>query len=212
MAYYFRGDNWLQGSGSPVTAPPLTFAAWVRPPYPPSTAAMILEASNGSTAERFTLYYEPNFGFGIYQQGNGQGAAAYVPFTNSSWYHVCGVIYSNSLRKIYLNGTNNGGPASDATAITTSGINSIRIGIRSDLNFGVNGDIAEVAVYDTALSDAEILSLARRYSPSLIRPQNLKMYLPLLRTVQDVRAGRLFTLEGWTAATPTPTTHPAVIC
>jgi hypothetical protein len=211
MAFNFRGDNWLQGNGTPVTGPPLTFSAWVRPPYPPSAAAMIIEVSNNTVAERFTLYYEPNFGFGIYQQGSGQGAAAYSPFISTGWYHVCGVISSNSLRKIYVNGVNNGAPATDTTAVTTTGVSAIRIGIRCDQNFGVNGDIAEVAVYDVALTDAEILGLARRFSPGLIRPQNLKMYLSLLREVQDVRANRLFTREGLTTVTPSPTTHPAII-
>jgi hypothetical protein len=56
-----------------------------------------------------------------------------------------------------------------------------------------NGRLAEVAVWDVALNADEITALARGYRPSLIRPDKLLWYIPLVREIQDVRSGLTIT-------------------
>lgn len=70
-----------------------------------------------------------------------------------------------------------------------------------------NGTIAEAGIWNVALTDDEILGLARGFTPNQIRPQSLQLYAPLVRNLIDVRGGRaIANVNGATVAT-----HPRVI-
>lgn len=69
-----------------------------------------------------------------------------------------------------------------------------------------NGYVAECALWNTALTDAEIESLAKGFSPRRIRPQSLVFYAPLLRNLQDLRQGLALTAVN----SPTVASHPRV--
>ena len=53
----------------------------------------------------------------------------------------------------------------------------------------MNGYIAESAIWDIALNSSEINALAKGYKPSLIRPNKLQFYSPLIRNLIDTRKG-----------------------
>ena len=55
------------------------------------------------------------------------------------------------------------------------------------------GSIAEAAIWSAALTDDEILSLAKGFTPDQIRPQSLVFYAPLIRELQDLRGGLTIT-------------------
>jgi hypothetical protein len=57
----------------------------------------------------------------------------------------------------------------------------------------LNGSLAEVGIWNAALTAAEVLSLARGMSPSLIRPQSLTIYAPLVRDLIDKKSGLTIT-------------------
>lgn len=56
-------------------------------------------------------------------------------------------------------------------------------------NFDI-GETAEYAIWNAALTAAEIESLAKGFRASRVRPQSLKEYYPLIRGLQGVRGGR----------------------
>jgi len=56
-----------------------------------------------------------------------------------------------------------------------------------------DGQIAEAAVYNAALSAAEIASLANGMTCDKIRPQNLVFYAPLVRNLIDQKGGLTIT-------------------
>lgn len=70
-----------------------------------------------------------------------------------------------------------------------------------------NGTIAEAGIWNVALTDAEIASLAAGFTPGQVRPQSLTFYAPLLRDLIDVRGGRTIT----NINSATVATHPRVI-
>ena len=70
----------------------------------------------------------------------------------------------------------------------------------------LSGTISEAAIWSVALTDAEIASLAKGFSPRRIRPQSLVFYAPLLRNLQDLRKGLALTAVN----SPTVANHPRV--
>lgn len=56
-----------------------------------------------------------------------------------------------------------------------------------------NGLIAEVGIWNAALTAAEIASLAKGMTCDKIRPQSLVFYAPLVRDLIDAKGGRTIT-------------------
>ena len=98
----------------------------------------------------------------------------------------------------------------DTTDLTPTGINELLIGARrfsGAVGLYFDGSIAEAAIWNAALTDDEILSLAKGFTPDQIRPQNLVFYAPLIRELQDLRGGLTITNNNGA----TVSNHPRVI-
>ena len=76
---------------------------------------------------------------------------------NDGWTHFCGVYKNGEYSKIYINGQLKKSVLS-ASKIYWN-IHSSKIGIYSSLNTYYNGQISDVRIYATALSDSDILEL-----------------------------------------------------
>ena len=57
----------------------------------------------------------------------------------------------------------------------------------------MNGLIAEVGIWNVALTADEIASLADGMTCDKVRPQSLVFYAPLVRELQDVKGGLTIT-------------------
>ena len=76
----------------------------------------------------------------------------------------------------------------------------------SSVNNCFDGEVAETAVYNAALSAAEIASLAKGMTCDKIRPQSLVFYAPLVRDLNDHKGGLAITnINGSTVAN-----HPRI--
>lgn len=180
-----------RATNPPVTAVPLTISAWGRR----QVAAGFLDLVSlwdlvGSGTNYFELMLLDD-GTGVGGFGGGGGLLCYALGGGSSgsatavtpvaapnpsaseWHHACGVWTSASSRAAFIDGGNKG---TNATSTTPSGIVSTAIGQAS---FNAGGSIADVAIWNVALSDAEVLALARGMSPMLVRPSALVAYWPL---------------------------------
>ena len=101
------------------------------------------------------------------------------------------------------------------TTITTSQnynrVNSDNLNIgRGVFGFGstwLNAQLSEIGIWKAGLTDNEIASLSKGFTPDQIRPQSLTFYLPLVRNVQDLRDAKSITNTNGA----TPATHPRVI-
>ena len=69
-----------------------------------------------------------------------------------------------------------------------------------------DGKLAEVGIWNVALTAAEIASLAKGMTCDKVRPQSLVFYAPLVRNLQDVRGGLTITNNN----TATVATHTRV--
>ena len=127
-----------------------------------------------------------------------------------TWLHL-GATYDGSTNAVginlYANGSLDNGSATQDTLgndATTNALN-LTIGARPDGSAAFNGAVAEVGVWSGVLTAAEMASLAKGFSPQLIRPSGLRFYAPLVRGQNDIR-GQNGTLTGTTVVA-----HPRMI-
>lgn len=122
-----------------------------------------------------------------------------------TWHHAAARFAGAASRIAYLDGV----PGTEQTTSRATGgaLDNLIVGRgpggTHNPSQPFNGRIAEAAVWDVALDTDEIAALARGFKPSQIRPDKLLWYLPLVRTVQDLRSGLTYTTSG-----PVVAVHP----
>ena len=211
MAISFSGTTQsYYAASAPVTAVPLTMACWMN-----KTSASTGGFLMGVMRDAGSLWY----GFYLYATSSGKvqaplannnvfagGVDSTTSYSANTWHHVCGVYSSNTSRTIYLDG---GGSATDTTSLTPTLIDNVTIAAARKsgaVDNYLNGSLAEVAIWSAALTQPEVKSLSAGMSPKLVRPQSLRLYLPLIRSPLDQKAALAFTTEG----SPTVVSHPRV--
>jgi len=209
MAYDFDGINQsLTRASAPVTAVPLTLACWFNPDLL-QDAALCSVGSSGSGLGSWFALFTGLTGVVIASatsSGNQANATTTATYTTGSWNHCCGVFSANNSRTIYLNGAN---AVTSTASRTPAAVAETIIGSRRASGiFGAyfNGKIAEVGIWNAALTAAEVASLAKGMTCEKIRPQSLVFYVPLVRELQDVRQGLTITNNNGA----TVTQHPRV--
>lgn len=186
MSYDFDGSNdYILSTSVPTSSTPVTLACWFDADTASGTEGLVtITDSAGNNGVRMTT----NTGkirAVVEGAGNAEWAETTVSFSANVWNHGCAVFSSSTSRTIYLNGGN----AITDTVSRTPGT-STRFHIGASRNSSVtsgyfNGSIADVGVWNVALSAAEVASLAKGVSSLLIRPQNLIFYAPLIRELFD---------------------------
>jgi hypothetical protein len=136
---------------------------------------------------------------------------ATTPAANT--WHSWATSFDGTNARIYHNGSLEGTSAATSASfnasvwvdvlalITSAGT------LDSSSQFSI-GDVAEVAVWNTALTAEEITSLSKGYRAKLIRRPNLLFYAPLIRDLAEIRNSRTLVKQ---AGTDTYTDHPPVI-
>lgn len=181
-------SQYLIKTGSiPVTSAPLTLAAYAKPASAHVGGILCLgKTSGGYPYERFVIscdiVYElddPPFNF----QAAGSNlfySAIGGSYSVGNWYHVCGVAASSSSRTLYVDGTS---VATNTSSVTPSSINSTLVGAYADplatTQFHFNGSVLWPAIWNVALTDDEVASLAAGAHPLTIRPESLVFFAPL---------------------------------
>lgn len=210
MAYSFNGSNQrLTPASVPVTAVPLTMACWFRANNTTHAGALITFTNSQSGLNYLTLYANGN-ATGDPVQIVDQGSSNFAQFGTSTgfsanqWHHACGVRSSSTSRTVYLDG---GSSATNTTSIAPTGINEFNIGsFQTAAGNWLNGQIAEVGIWNVALTAAEVASLADGMTCDKVRPDNLVFYAPLVRDLIDYSGGLAITNNN----TATVANHPRV--
>lgn len=207
MAYDFNGSShYIEATYIPVTAAPLTLAGWFNSDSD-TTSQTIISITNSGGQERFLLTAsggvtgDPVRATTI--QGNvGAAADSATGYSANTWHHAAGVFASSTSRIAYIDGV---GGTAETTSRTPGTMNTTRIGVTvgggARSNY-MNGRLAEVAIWNVALSAVEIAALAKGIKPFLIRPEKIVLYLPLVRDIVDYKSN-----VGWTNSGATVDNH-----
>jgi len=187
MAYEFNGSNQYLSSTHPVSAAPFTMSAWAKLNNSSGNRG-IISIGNASTNHRYILYMSTSFLLFYVQDSSGYNQISYYGISENTWYHCCAVMESSSSRKLYINGIN---VSSSTLTMSPVGIDSLYIGAihSSGVDGFMNGQIADAAVWNAALTEDEIKSLADGMTSDQIRPQNLAFHAPLIRNLNDTANG-----------------------
>ncbi len=142
-----------------------------------------------------------------------EGTESLTGFTTNTWHHACTIFASGTSRSAYIDGG-----SKDTGIIDIGNLADIdTLGIGAGIYNGgtilgeTSGSIAEAAVWNAALTDAEVSILALGYSPLFVRPQNLVFYMPLVRDEDnDLIGGLNFTAVSGNSG-PAVSKHPPII-
>lgn len=197
MAYTFNGSNQrITIASTPITVAPLTIACWYNTTDNANTQGFV-NVCNSTGNQGFRLQIRGNIaGDPVSAQtiGSSNGLAyTTAAYSINTWQHACGVFTSTTSRTAYLNGGNAG---TNTTACTVTGADRIIIGMNLSSSAAtnlMNGQLAEIGIWNIALATDDIIALADGVSPSLVRSNSLVFYAPLLRELIDLRDPRIFT-------------------
>ena len=119
-----------------------------------------------------------------------------------SWFQFGAVFAHATLRSAYFEG---GNKATNIVNCAPDGAQFDKVKIS-----GVNtkGNMAEVGIWNVALTDEEMEILGKFVSPLLVRPESLVFYLPLIRDDDNDLIGGLHLTE---VGTPQIATHPNIL-
>jgi len=194
MAYTANGTTQYLSAAAPVTAVPVTIAAWFYPTASVNGAIGYLGVA--SSQHRLQLSYRAARTVQAYaQSGSGFPSVESTATTPlNTWAHACAVFSSNSSRSIFLNGGNS---ATNTTAISSpEAFTSTNIFARtaaSSVGTYFAGSIAEFGIWNAALTAEEVASLAKGMTCDKVRPQSLVFYAPLVRDLNDQKGGLAIT-------------------
>jgi len=200
---------------TPVSNTPLTFACWFNTTN--TTDAQVLMCVNAaSSPNRIVmravgdLAGDPIRISAVGTTGSGASADTTSGYSSGVWTHACGVVTSSTSRTAYING---GSSATNTTNVAVSGIIQASIGVQRYNLFPsgqlfFNGSIAEVGIWNAALTAAEIASLAQGMTCDKIRPQSLVFYAPLVRELIDQKAALAITNNNGATVANHPRIYP----
>ncbi len=198
----------LEIDSAVLSSPPITMACWFKYPQVAGgvnlTMCALADKDSGTEFTRMFMYNgAPRCQ--VISAGNNEQAAVASGITWDVWGHSCAVFANTSSRSIYLNG---GGKVTNSNFASSAGLDRTSLGRTGDSSPGdyFFGWIAEMAIWNAALTDAEVLILSKGYSPLFVRPQNLAAYWPLLRGIKDK-----FGIYNLTASGTTVGTHSRII-
>lgn len=184
----FAGREFITASSqfaaktSAPTTYPVTISAWFNS-YS-TNANQVIAGLFQSDARRLLVYYSPSRTVIVDAIDNGGATPALATSTTTAatntWNHILAIWDSATSRRVYLNGA---GSATNSTSKTTSGLTTLAVGARNNsgtwgLHF--NGVLAEVAVWNVALTAAELVSLNSGASALEVRPESRVHYSPLI--------------------------------
>lgn len=173
-------NQFLSTGIATVTAPPFTFVTWA---YVDDTAvvnpAMTLDVlADATTGWEMTTQAAP----GLKVQYNGRGVGIFALATTTlitinTWHHLAASSAAANSHAVWLDG---GGKSTSVVNVVAAGIDDTLLSLNRRRNGYFSGRLAESAVWNAALTDAEIAILAAGYSPLFVRPQSLVAYWPLI--------------------------------
>jgi hypothetical protein len=173
--------RYLQWDNVPISAAPFSISIWGKTIDDTDDYQTMLGIGQSGTDHFWRLRLRPVSGSVDWtaedSSSAGKASTTAVPNVNE-WFHIGAVEAASNSRRILLDGANEGTNTSDIvpSSVDTTWIGQLDDGSPSDR---FRGPLGHFAIWDAALTNAEIRSLAKGASPKQIRIGNLIRYWPL---------------------------------
>lgn len=198
MARSFDGTCYLQHIGTPpVNDSPLTISLLFETDQITNSKCLFSIGRSADTPYSEYFIQRSTDSLIAYSKAGaaGAGATSSAVLVSNTWYHACGVFAADNDRRAYINGVNKGTNITNISPDPATQDN-MKVGSRANANDYLQkfvGSTAELGVWNVALTDEEVAILGLRYSPLFVRPQNLVLYLPMIRDEdRDIVGGFTF--------------------
>lgn len=215
MAIQFTAASteYLEVNSTPVVAAPFTMACWFNSDSIAAGQTLLFVGDKDVANEFWDLQLRGDvvgdpLRFERTTSAGTVNADTTTGYSANTWQHACAVEASATDARVFLNGTNKG---TNTTSRAPAGSDRLSIGRRGSSvpTLYMSNHIAEVAIYNIALSDAEVALLALGASPLFVHPEALVFYLPMIAlggggTQLDWVGGRTMTETN----TPASAAHP----
>ena len=202
-----------------ITAMPaagMTISAWIKATTLLTLQEILTLGQAASNSNRWTIDVNAASTFSQSQARDGAAASfgtATAAVTSGVWCLVTGVFYDDTNRAGFTNGANKGTGAvlrTLASAPTNTRVSANPIGNNPVLN----GLLAHLAIWNTALVDTDVLALMTNL-PSSIQPSFLQEYWPLTTGASPEPSigiqGNSLTVTGTSFAADDPFGSPVVL-
>jgi len=191
MAYEFfnqngNGTDYIQATAS-LFSYPFTINFWFYPTVSAVGTLAMFTLHNTTDNQRFAVQINTTttrIAFNAFTTANAL-ATTTVGYTPNAWNMATAVGTSSTSRTIYING---GNPVTNTTsrAVTTPTRWLVAaFYISGSFLSSYEGRISEVGIWNAALTTADINALYTGMRSSSVKPQNLKVYAPLIRDISD---------------------------
>lgn len=198
----------LSGAGSIVgTVFPATIACWVKTSNTTDTQGLV-SLTNASSSG---AYCSLRLSGGKVEHVHNNNTEAILTFatagsySSSNWFHAALTSASATSRNVYLDGTGTSNATNRAIAVT---LGLSYMGRESAGNY-LDGDLAEVGIWNVALTAAEIALLAAGVSPLFVRRASLRGYWPLYGSYSP-EISDFFQVKAYTVNGATASAHPRI--
>jgi hypothetical protein len=199
-------NQYMDVSSTPVTAVPISISCWWNSDDDNLWQCAVCIAQNGSNDYHSLWLSDTLQVYAISRDtGNNVGALSTAVGTINTWHHGLAVFSSAALRVAYLDGGNKG---EQTTSVTPAGLDEVAIARYRSPGQYYSGALAEVGVWDVALSDDDALALYQGVPAWEIKPEHLVgLWLPFGDRTDRDYSGRGYHMAAtngptWTADPP----------
>lgn len=173
-------SQYLEAAVAVLTATPITMACFFQSDDLVTGQTLMELGVAGSFDNRFTLGASGDLAgdpVGAFTRTTATSSATTTTgYSANTRHHACGVWASATSRAAYIDG---GSKGTNTTSRVPSGINTTPIGRSAGNGAYMSGRICEAAIWNVALTDAQVAQLARGICPLRIRTGALLAYWPL---------------------------------
>ena len=217
MARVLNGTSQYLSRTNPISAFPFTVAGWLRRANTTADSVGWVMYQTGANDYLYggllgAVAGDP-FRTDAYNASGSGTAATSTGYSANTWTHCASVMTSASSFASLINGGSKG-TQTGTWAGNIASLGNFTFGYLNAFSLNIYGqnDVAEFGIWSVALTDSEIASLAKGFSPLEIRPASLVAYYPLGGHYGQSDVDRWKNRHDLTAYnSPTWSDHPRVI-
>lgn len=201
-------SDWMSVSDVAATGTPLSMAAWIYESVSDRTCTILGEVNTiFGVSEAFMLQGTSGSGISAVAVNAGSTRSSTTGvYSTGAWHHAGAVFTGATSRTAYLDGS---AATTDTSSCTPGSMSSTIAGYY--FSGGTQTTlIAEAAIWNAALTNADMLELSKGFSPNQVRPESLVRYWRITGRNSpeiDIRSGVAMSLTGTCAFAD----HPRII-